>query len=366
MIQFLDLKHINKRFETAFQDRLSAMMTEGRYILGQEVTTFETNYAAYCNSKYCSGTSNGLDALILIFKGYIQLGQLNLGDAVIVPANTYIASILAIINAGLKPVLVEPDLHTYNLSADAMRNAITPEVKAVLVVHLYGQLADMEAITAVAKAHDILVVEDAAQAHGAEDVNGKRAGNLGDAAGFSFYPSKNLGALGDAGAVTTNDKDLYDVICKLRNYGSEQKYVNAIKGFNNRLDELQAAFLNVKLPYLDADNALRRDIAEQYLNSINNPKVVLPEYVNDKSHVFHVFAVRVDDREAFVEHLKTHEVGSLIHYPIPPHQQKALPEYEHLSFPITETIHETIVSLPMHPLMTKTDVDTVINVVNAY
>ena len=367
MIKFLDLYKINARFETEFKDRFGHFLDTSHYILGREVDTFESDFASYCGTKYCIGTANGLDALTLIFKSYIHLGKLKYKDEVIVPANTYIASILAILNAGLIPVLVEPDLDTYNMSPKDIERHITKMTKAILVVHLYGQLADMEAINAIAGENDLVVIEDAAQAHGAiASYNNEKAGALGNAAAFSFYPSKNLGALGDAGAITTNDVDLAETLKMMRNYGSSKKYVNAILGVNSRLDELQAAFLNIKLKVLDADNAKRQSIAKRYLNDIKNIKIILPLYNGSQDHVFHVFVVRVDDRAGFVDYLEAHDIGYLMHYPIAPHQQKALAMFNHMSFPLTENIHDSIVSIPISPVMADQEVSTVVKVLNAY
>lgn len=370
MIKFLDLHKINARFEKDFQERFCSFLNDAHYILGSEVAQFEADFANYCGTKYCIGTANGLDALTLIFRSYIQLGKLEINDEVIVPANTYIASILSIINAGLKPVLVEPYLETYNISVEEIEKHITPNTKAILAVHLYGQLADMTSINAIAKSKNLLVIEDAAQAHGAgftvQDSEFKKAGNLGNAAAFSFYPSKNLGALGDAGAVTTNDMELAETLKMMRNYGSREKYVNDIIGFNSRLDELQAAFLNVKLQYLDADNAIRQSIAVTYLQEIKNKKIILPFYSGGLDHVFHVFAVRVADRSGFMEYLEFHNIQSLIHYPVAPHQQNALQGFQNYSFPISEGIHKTIVSIPISPVMTKQEISKVIEVLNAY
>ncbi|MGC1632648.1 MAG: DegT/DnrJ/EryC1/StrS family aminotransferase [Gelidibacter sp.] len=374
MIKFLDLHKINARFQIDFQERFKVFLDTANYILGSEVERFESDFATYCGAKYCIGTANGLDALTLIFRSYIHLGKLELNDEVIVPANTYIASILAIINAGLKPVLVEPDLETYNISPNEIEKHISPSIKAILVVHLYGQLANMEAINTLASSHNILVIEDAAQAHGAvanwniqmPNTKNVKAGNLGDAAAFSFYPSKNLGALGDAGAVTTNDADLAETLKMMRNYGSSTKYVNEIIGINSRLDELQAAFLNIKLKHLDPDNTKRQSIAKTYLQEIKNKKIVLPFYSGAKDHVFHVFVVRVADRSGFVAYLESHDICYLIHYPIAPHQQKALSMFKQNSFPITEEIHKSVISIPISPVMTVDEVDRVIKVLNAY
>ena len=366
MIKFLDLQAINDKYKTAFKNRFDHFLSKGHYILGSEVSTFETNYATYCNTQHCIGVANGLDALTLIFKAYIQLGKLSTGDSVLVPANTYIASILSIINSGLKPVFIEPDSETYNVSPSLILSEISTEVKAVLVVHLYGQLAPMKELQTIAKYHNLLVIEDAAQAHGAVDAKGQKAGSIGNAAAFSFYPSKNLGALGDAGAITTNDTQLAELIKKLRNYGSPKKYVNSVVGYNSRLDELQAAFLNLKLPHLDEDNAKRRFVARQYLKGIQNTKIKLPYYSDTKDHVFHLFVVLVEDRNDFMTYLKDNAIETLIHYPIPPHQQEALKSYRHLNLPITETIHQQLVSIPMSPVLEVDEVFKIINIINAY
>lgn len=366
MIPFLDLHKINKRFEASYQKKFQSFLDSGYYVLGNEVRSFESSYATYCGTKFCVGTSNGLDALILIFKAYIEIGVLKVGDEVIIPANTYIASILSVIHSGLKPILVEPDADTFNINPVELKKYITPNTKAILAVHLYGQLADMDPINVIANAHDLIVVEDAAQAHGAEDSNGKRAGNLSDAAAFSFYPSKNLGALGDAGAVTSNNQELIETIRKLRNYGSSKKYINTLIGFNNRLDELQAVFLNIKLEELDSDNEKRRQVASRYLSEIDNNKIKLPSYNGSKNHVFHLFEVLVNDREHFVAYLKEKSIETLLHYPIAPHKQEALKEFSTLSFPITEQIHKNIVSLPISPVMENHEVTQIIKVLNRY
>jgi len=366
MIKFLDLHTLNARFETEFQQEFKKFLDSGYYVLGNNVKSFEKSYADFCGTKHCIGVSNGLDALILIFEAYKILGKLQEGDEVIVPANTYIASILGITKAGLKPVLVEPDLETFNLDSAKIEAAITPKTKAILAVHLYGQLVEMSKIQHIAKQHNLLVMEDAAQAHGAKNKHHKKAGNLSDAAGFSFYPTKNLGALGEAGAVTTNDDQLAEVITKLRNYGSSSKYVNQYKGVNNRLDEIQAAFLNVKLPHLDADNEIRRQIAKRYLSEIKNPLVILPSYQNDASHVFHQFVIRTENRTKLQTYLTENEIGTLIHYETPPHKQEAYAAWNHLSFPITEKIHAECLSLPISPLLKTAEIDTIIAVLNQF
>jgi len=366
MIPFLNLKQVNLRFQKQFEDEYRAFLNSETYILGKHVSNFETNFASYCGTKYCIGVANGLDALTLIFKGYIHLGKLKKGDEVLVPANTYIASILAIINSGLKPVLVEPNRHTFNISSEGIKKSITKHVKALLVVHLYGQLADMNSIIEISKANELIVIEDAAQAHGAENETKIKAGNLGNAAGFSFYPTKNLGALGDAGAVTTNDDDLASVILKLRNYGTSSKNINDIIGVNSRLDEIQALFLNIKLKVLDEDNLKRELVAKAYLHNIKNNKIELPYFSGNKDHVFHQFVIRVDNRDDFINYLKLKDIGTAIHYPIPPHKQEALVDYKNEFLPITEKIHKTIVSLPIHPTILLKDINKIINYINAY
>ena len=366
MIPFIDIHAINKRFEKSFKNQFQDFLDSGYYVLGNQVSAFESRFADYCETQYCIGVGNGLDALRLILEGYKVLDKLKLGDEVIVASNTYIATIIAIKQAGLKPVLVEVENQTFNFDISALKQAISPSTKAIMPVHLYGQIAPMEAIYSISKSHDLLIIEDAAQAHGATHTNGKRAGNLGHAAGFSFYPTKNLGALGDAGAVTTSDASLATAIKKLRNYGSSSKYVNEFLGVNSRLDEIQASFLSVKLPVLDSDNSERRDIARAYIKGIANPTVVLPACDGSKNHVFHLFVVQVATRDHFQDYLKNKGIGTLIHYPIPPHHQQALKEFATLQFPISEKIHQQVISLPMSPVMTQAQIEKVINVVNAY
>mgnify|MGYP000704690070 CR=1 FL=1 len=366
MIRFTDLHSVNVRFDKEFSEAYANFLASGSYILGEEVTTFESNFANYCDTKYCIGTANGLDALTLIFKAYIELGALKKGDEVIVPANTYIASILAIVHAGLNPVLVEPNEDSFNLNPTKIEDATTWKTRAVLAVHLYGQLANMQAIKKIANTHNLLLIEDAAQAHGAIDSEGIKAGNFGDAAGFSFYPSKNLGALGDGGCVTTNNQELANMVRKLGNYGTVSKYVNEVKGYNSRLDEIQAMFLNIKLPFLDSDNNRRLEIAKQYVSGIASNKIQLPKFSEKGNHVFHQFVVRVENRDDFVDYLNKNDVETIIHYPIPPHKQNALEEFSYLKLPITERIHKTVVSLPLYPTMTNQDIQTVIQLLNAY
>ena len=379
MILFLDLKKINEPYETAFQEKIKAVLDNGWYILGSEVKEFESSFAKYCGAKYCIGTGNGFDALVLIFKAYIQLGKLQKGDEVIVPANTYIASILAILQADLIPVLVEPKLETYNINPNLILEKITSKTKAILVVHLYGQLAEMEEINQIAFANDLLVVEDAAQAHGAiSEVESQKSKVesldtyklIPKTQAYSFYPGKNLGALGDAGAVITNDSELAKVIQSLRNYGSEAKYYNDYIGVNSRLDELQAAFLNVKLPFLNADNEKRKTIAKRYLSEIKNEKIILPiaslRGTKQSNHVFHLFVIRTPNRIDLQDYLHQNGIQTVIHYPIPPHNQKALSDWNHLSFPITQKIHDEVLSLPISPVLTNDEVDFIISILNKY
>ena len=302
----------------------------------------------------------------LILEGYKVLGDLSDNDEVLVASNTYIATVIAIKQAGLTPVLVASEDDTFNFNLNELSKSITSKTRVIMPVHLYGQLSPMDAINEIAAKNNLLVIEDAAQAHGAKNTKGQVAGNLGDAAGFSFYPTKNLGALGDAGAITTNNEKLATVIRKLRNYGSSSKYVNEYLGFNSRLDDLQAAFLRIKLPFLDADNNRRREIAKKYLSTINNPKIKLPTYNLDASHVFHLFVIQVSNREEFTKYLSQNQIGFLIHYPIPPHQQEALADYSKYSFPVTEKIHQQVVSIPISPVLNNDHIKKIIEVLNSY
>lgn len=366
MIHFLNLKKINQPFEVAFQEKMKQLLEGGWYILGNEVKQFETDFAAYCGTRYCIGVGNGLDALVLIFKAYIQLGKLQKGDEVIVPANTYIASILAVLQTDLIPVLVEPRLETYNINPEEIEAKITSKTKAILPVHLYGQLCEMKAINEISKKHNLLVIEDAAQAHGSQFSENEKAGNLGHAAAFSFYPGKNLGALGDAGAITTNDDELANVLFSMRNYGSKVKYENEIIGVNSRLDELQAAFLNIKLKQLDSENEFRRSMAKRYLSEIKNDKITLPNWDLSQNHVFHLFVIRTADRLALQNYLKDNGIETMIHYPIPPHKQKALVNWNQLSFPITEKIHSEVLSIPLNSGLEASEVEHIITILNHY
>ena len=338
MIPFLDLKKINAAYQAEIQAAINRVVDSGWYILGEEGQRFEKEFAAFCDSRHCVGTGNGLDALTLIFKAF----DFPKGSEVIVPANTYIASILAIVHAGLTPVLVEPELETYNLDPNRIEEKITSKTKAILLVHLYGQLADVEAISSISSNYDLKLIEDAAQAHGATDPNGKKAGSLSDAAAFSFYPSKNLGALGDGGAVCSNDDLLIERIRVLRNYGSPIKYKNQFIGLNSRLDEMQAAILSVKLAGLENETLGRRTIAKKYREGISNSKIHLPKCITEEGHVWHLFVIRTSNRDDLQEYLRENGVQTVIHYPIPPHQQEAFSNWNDQSFPITEQIHKEV------------------------
>lgn len=362
MIAFLDLHKINERFRTQIDSKIKQVLNSGWYVLGEQNRLFEQNFAKYCGVKYCIGCANGLDALRLIIKAY-NFGE---NDEIIVPANTYIASILAITDNGCKPVLVEPKLQTYNINPDLIEAHITSKTKAIMVVHLYGRVVEMEKIWALAKKYKLRVIEDCAQAHGAM-YQGKKVGNLADAGGFSFYPGKNLGALGDGGCVTTNDEELADKIRALANYGSHQKYVNKYAGLNSRLDELQAAILDVKLKALDEDNLKRKEIAKTYIQHIKNPKITLPYQSDDEaSNVWHIFPIRTQKREKLQEFLNSQQIQTLIHYPIPPHKQECYKKFHTLSLPITEQIHEEILSLPISPVMEKKELEAVIKTLNKW
>ena len=365
-IKFLDLQKINLQYQEKIETKLLETFRSGWYLLGDQVKSFENNLAQYIGSPNTIGVANGLDALRLIFKAYLELGQLKVGDEVIVPANTYIASLLAITDNRLKPVFAEPTVENYNIDISKIEALITPKTKAIMVVHLYGQVCWSKELENLAKKYDLKIIEDNAQAIGAE-WNGIKTGNLGDAAGFSFYPGKNLGALGDAGAVTCKDSLLAKTIRTLANYGSEEKYVNKYQGLNSRLDEIQAAVLGVKLEYIDADNEKRKNIAERYCAGITNPKIILPQLPkNADEHVWHLFVIRNSKRDQLQNYLLENGIQTLIHYPIPPHKQKAYKHYNHLSFPITEEIHEEVLSLPISPVMRDEEVGTVIEMVNKY
>lgn len=366
MIPFFDLKKYNSQFHEEFSSKFDDFLNSGWYVLGDGVNKFESEFATYCGTKHCIGVANGLDALRLILEGYKELGVFAEGDEIIVPANTYIATILAILQANLKPVLVEPEERTYNLDPSKIEAAITWKTKGIMVVHLYGRLADMNAINAIAKEQNLIVIEDAAQAHGAQNEEGKKVGNLSDAAGFSFYPTKNLGALGDAGAVTTNNNELAEIIKKLRNYGFSRKYVSDIVGLNSRLDELQAIFLSVKLGALDEHNARRRNLVAIYDEHITSSLITKPEVLMDQSHVYHQYVIRSKNREQLKSYLENKGVGYLIHYPVAPHKQQALKDFSHLTLPITETIHNEVLSLPLNPSLTDNQAMEIVDIINAF
>lgn len=358
-VPFLDLKYINAKYKDEMLEAISNVMDSGWYIRGDHVSAFEKEFSEYCNSKYCIGVANGLDALILIIRAYKEMGILREGDEVIVPANTYIASILSITENNLIPVLVEPDINTYNISPDEIEKKISENTRAILVVHLYGQAADMPAIKKIADKNNLILIEDAAQAHGAM-VDGVKVGGWGDAAGFSFYPGKNLGALGDAGAVTTNNLDLTETIRAIANYGSHKKYENLYQGVNSRLDEIQAAILRVKLKYLDEDIQERRYIAHNYINGISNSNVILPSVAVDERHVWHLFVIRHQSRYDIMQALKDRGISSMVHYPIAPHHQRAFVSWNETSLPVTEKIHREVLSLPLWPGMSEAQQEHVI------
>lgn len=361
MIKFLDLKEVNARWLSEIKERIDEVVEGGWYLQGKQNEAFAHNFAEFCGASHALGVANGLDALHLILKAY-GLGR---GDEVIVPANTYIASILAISNCDCTPVLVEPNLETYNINVDLIEENITDRTRAIMVVHLYGQAVQMEKVWGLARKYGLKIIEDAAQAHGAI-YQGRKVGSLGDAAGFSFYPGKNLGALGDAGGITTSDTALFKKMSAIANYGSDYKYNHIYKGINSRLDEIQAAVLDVKLKYLDGDNARRRDISRLYRAHIKNPLISLP-YVHDElSHVWHLFVVRTSRRQVFREYLDRNGIQTAIHYPTAPHQQNAYQELQALSFPVTEQIHREVCSLPVSPVMTDDEVFRVVEVVNGW
>ena len=369
MIPFLDLKNVNQQYREELITACTRVIDSGWYIGGNELEQFEQNFANYCGVKFAIGVANGLDALILTLRAWKELGKLKDGEEVIVPSNTYIASILAITANDLVPILVEPDIETYNIDPLKIEEAITAKTKVILPVHLYGQLADMPTIMQIAYKYKLLVLEDSAQSHGAE-INGTKAGNWGDASGFSFYPGKNLGALGDAGAITTNDAELAQILKALRNYGSHEKYKNLFVGVNSRLDEIQAAMLDVKLKHLDAEVNHRRTIAKMYLEGIKNPELSLPLSEVDASqydqHVWHLFVIRSKKREALQQYLAENGVQTLIHYPIPPHKQQAYKEWNDLSYPISEKIHDEVMSLPIGPTLSLESAQQIIDLCNEF
>lgn len=372
MVNFLDLKKINESYEPELSRSIKRVLESGWYLLGEETKTFEEEYARYIGVNNCIACANGLDALRLIFKAYIELGMMWEGDEVIVPANTYIASILAITDNKLKPVLVEPDINTFNIDPSAVEKKISPLTKAIMIVHLYGRNAMHPELEKLCEKYKLKLIEDNAQAHGCI-YNSKRTGSLGHAAGHSFYPGKNLGALGDGGAITTDDDLLASVIRALGNYGSVKKYINDYQGLNSRLDEIQAAILRVKLARLDKDNQNRRNVASLYMEHIKNNGIILPDSENNTDHilsnnmhVWHLFVIRCRERDRLQKHLAEKGVQTLIHYPIPPHKQKAYEEWNSMEFPVTEKIHSEVLSLPMGPVMCTDEIESVINAVNTF
>lgn len=359
MIKYLDLKAVNAPYEHAADE----VLRSGWYLKGEATKQFEAHYAEYIGTKYCIGCGNGLDALTLIFRAYIELGVMIPGDEVIVPANTYIASILAVTECGLKPVLVDPDIHTLQIDDTLIEAAVTPRTRAVMIVHLYGFCAYADRIGEICKNHGLKLIEDNAQAHGCRFID-RSTGSLGDAAGHSFYPTKNLGAFGDAGAVTTNDEELATVIRALGNYGSHRKYVFDYQGRNSRIDELQAAILDAKLPHLDVDNQRRRTIADIYLSQVHNSLIRLPQA--SPTAVWHIFPVLCARRDELQQYLCDHGVESQIHYPIPPHKQKCYADWNSLSLPVTEQIHAQELSIPCNPAMTKEEADVIVDLLNQF
>lgn len=363
MIPFLDLKSVNAKYQSEIEDAILRVSRSGWYVLGKEVESFEQSFAHYCGTGYCVGVGNGLDALKLILCAYKEMGIMQNGDEVIVPANTYIATILAITESGLTPILIEPDIITYNIDPEYIEEKITKRTKAIMPVHLYGQVAPMRQLSEIAAKYNLKLIDDAAQAHGA-NYQGRKVGNLGDATAFSFYPTKNLGALGDGGAITTNDRHLYETVKALANYGTSSKYISDYKGFNSRLDEIQAAVLSVKLKYLDEDNEHRRKPASCYLSHIRNEQIILPDVKTLDEHVFHLFVIRNAKRYKLQQYLLENGVQTQVHYPVPPHKQKAYPEWNTLSFPVTEKIHDEVLSLPLNTALSVDAVRKICDLIN--
>ncbi len=365
MISFLDLGTVNSPYQKELIEASNRVIRSGQYIMGKELEQFESSFASYCTSMYCLGVASGLDALSLILHAYREMGVFQHRDEILVPANTYIASVLAISHNGLTPILTEPSLQNYTIDPYKIEALITSRTKAILVVHLYGQVANMNALRAVAKKYNLKIIEDSAQAHGAI-YESQKTGSLGHAGAFSFYPGKNLGALGDGGAITTNDKVLYSTIKALRNYGSHTKYYHHIKGFNSRLDEIQAGFLRVKLKYLDKEISKRQTIARFYCQYITNKHITLPKYQNNLSHVWHLFVIRTSKRKQFIRHLLDHGIETMIHYPVAIHHQEAYRELYDLKLPITEKIHNEVVSLPLHSALSHYDIEKIVDAVNSF
>ncbi len=365
MIKFLDLQQVTQKYRDEIQEAVGRVVDSGWYLQGEENENFEKNYSAYIGTEYTIGCANGLDALIWIFRAYIEMGIMKPGDEILVPANTYIASILAITENGLIPVLIEPNILSYQIDDTKLEQAITIKTKGILIVHLYGQCAYTDEICRLCEKYSLKLIEDNAQAHGCL-YRGRKTGSLGDAAGHSFYPGKNLGALGDAGAVTTNDKELADVVRALANYGSSRKYIFKYTGRNSRLDEIQAAVLNVKLRYLDKDLAVRKQIAKYYIENIINPRIITPIVYDWDAHVFHLFPIRCEKRDELQKYLMENGIQTIIHYPIPPHKQECLKKWNNLSLPVTEQIHNQELSLPISPVMSEEEIKEVVLFVNSF
>jgi dTDP-4-amino-4,6-dideoxygalactose transaminase len=364
MIKFLDVQKINAQYAQELKEAANRVIDSGWYLMGNELTSFEQEYATFCKTKHCLGVANGLDALRLILRAYIEMGVMKNGDEVIVPANTYIASVLAITDVGLIPVFVEPSAD-FNIDSSRVAQAITAKTKAIMAVHLYGKIAIDEQLMDICEKHGLKLIEDAAQSHGAA-WNGMVSGGIGDAAGHSFYPGKNLGALGDAGAVTTNDDELAETIKALRNYGSHVKYHNKYQGLNSRLDEIQAAFLRVKLKYIQQDIEVRRAVANYYLENIKNPKIELPIVNHQESHVWHLFVVKIKERDEFQNYLTKNGVQTVIHYPIPPHVQECYSKFNGMVFPIAECFSDQVLSLPLSPVMDYKELEKVVKAINDF
>lgn len=365
MVKFLDLQGINAQYREALVKACTEVIDSGWYIMGEQLKQFEAEFAAYCGVEHCIGVANGLDALTLTLRAWKLMGRLKDGDEVLVPANTYIATILAVTENKLVPVFVEPHEQSFNLDRAGLQAAVTGKTRAILPVHLYGRLVDMPSVMDFAKDHGLLVLEDSAQSHGAM-LEGRKSGAWGDASGFSFYPGKNLGALGDAGAVTTSDLELADTLRSLRNYGSQVKYKNMYQGVNSRLDEIQAAMLRVKLQFLNAETRSRQVIAESYLQGIQHSAIELPDAGKPGQHAWHLFVVRCQQRSALQQHLSDKGVQTLVHYPIAPHKQQAYSQFNDLSLPLTERMHEEVLSLPMDPTMSEVSVQQVIDACNSF
>ncbi|MBS5795347.1 MAG: DegT/DnrJ/EryC1/StrS family aminotransferase [Dysgonomonas mossii] len=364
-ILFLNLKRENERYATELKEATARIIHLGWYIRGAANESFQSQFASYCGVSHCVGVGNGLDALRLILMGYMVMGRIKEGDEVILPANTFIATALAVSQCGLVPVLADCDLATYNIDPASVEEKITNKSRAIIAVHLYGQVADMDKLKQLALKYNLLLIEDAAQAHGAV-YKGRKAGSIGDAAAFSFYPVKNLGSLGDAGAVTTDDAELAEVVNSLSNYGSDEKYIHNYKGLNSRLDEIQAAILSVKLKYLDVDNSRRREIAKFYLDNIKNDRFILPEVRDWDSHVFHLFVLRCKDREELQQYLSQNSIQTQIHYPYAIHKQPAYAELNHLHLPVSELLQDEVLSLPLYPSLREDELVKIIKTLNSF